>query len=126
MPASPPTRLLLVRHAETTWNAGERIQGQQDSPLSARGGEQAERLAERLAAAPLAAIRSSDLLRARDTAEPVAARHGLEVSEDADLREVYAGAWEGMTTTEIRRDYPEEYWRWREDSLRHRPPGGET
>jgi broad specificity phosphatase PhoE len=94
------TRLLLVRHAETDWNADGRLQGQTDRPLSDFGRRQARRLADELAAEDFEAIYSSDLARARETAEIVGARVGLPVMFDPDLREKDWGTWEGLTAVE--------------------------
>ena len=81
------TRLLLVRHGETDWNADGRLQGQTDRPLSDFGRKQARGLADELAAEGFEAIYSSDLARARETAEIIGARLGLPVELDSDLRE---------------------------------------
>lgn len=94
------TRLLLVRHGETDWNADGRLQGQTDRPLSEFGRQQARRLADELAAEDLEAIYSSDLARARETAEIVGARVGLPVMLDRGLREKDWGTWEGLTAVE--------------------------
>jgi broad specificity phosphatase PhoE len=94
------TRLLLVRHGETDWNADGRLQGQTDRPLSDFGRTQARRLADELAEEQLAAIYSSDLARARETAEIVGERLGLPVTLDPDLREKDWGTWEGLTAVE--------------------------
>jgi probable phosphoglycerate mutase len=100
------TTLLLVRHGETDWNADGRLQGQTDRPLSDFGRRQAGHLADELAAdGKLEAIYSSDLSRARETAEIVGARVGLPVTLDADLREKDWGTWEGLTPVE--RDHVE-------------------
>ena len=95
-------RMLLVRHAETDWNRERRFQGGRDVPLSATGREQAESAARLLAATPLAAVWSSPLARARDTAAIIAAPHGLEVQETAAFREMGFGEWEGLTHDEVR------------------------
>lgn len=100
------TKILLARHGETDWNRDRRVQGHTDVPLNAAGIEQAHALADELAAEPLVAVYSSDLGRARDTAAAVAARHGLPVSIDADLREKNFGSWEGLTDTEIAGRFP--------------------
>jgi broad specificity phosphatase PhoE len=94
------TRLLLVRHGETDWNADGRLQGQTDRPLSDFGRTQAHRLADALAKEELEAIYSSDLARALETAEIVAERVGLPVLLDPDLREKDWGTWEGLTAVE--------------------------
>jgi broad specificity phosphatase PhoE len=96
------TTLLLVRHGETDWNAERRWQGHADVPLNARGHAQAQTLAEQLAAQPVDAIYASDLSRARDTAAAVAARLGVEVVVDPDLREIDVGPIEGLTAEEAR------------------------
>jgi broad specificity phosphatase PhoE len=94
------TNLLLVRHGETDWNADGRLQGQTDRPLSDFGRAQARRLADELAEETLDAIYSSDLARARETAEIVGERLGLPVSLDPGLREKDWGTWEGLTAVE--------------------------
>jgi broad specificity phosphatase PhoE len=94
------TRLLLVRHGETDWNADGRLQGQTDRPLSDFGRRQARQLADELADEELEAIYSSDLSRARETAEIVGERLGLPVVLDPDLREKDWGTWEGLTAVE--------------------------
>jgi broad specificity phosphatase PhoE len=94
------TELLLVRHGETDWNADGRLQGQTDRPLSDFGRRQAKLLAEVLQGEELQAIYSSDLARARETAEIVAERLRLPVVLDPDLREKDWGTWEGLTAVE--------------------------
>ncbi len=95
------TTLLLVRHGETDWNAGRRWQGHTDVPLNDRGRAQAAALAEELAADPPQAIYTSDLSRARDTAEIVAARLGVPVIVEPRLREIDVGSREGLTAEEV-------------------------
>jgi broad specificity phosphatase PhoE len=94
------TTLLLVRHGETDWNADGRLQGQTDRPLSDFGRRQARQLAGELEGEKLEAIYSSDLSRARETAEILGERLGLPVVLDADLREKDWGTWEGLTAGE--------------------------
>ncbi len=94
------TRLLLVRHGETDWNAGGRLQGQTDRPLSEFGRRQARELAEKLAGEQIDAVYASDLSRARETAETIGARLGLPVALDPDLREKDWGTWEGLSAVE--------------------------
>jgi broad specificity phosphatase PhoE len=123
---APHTELILVRHGETAWNSGHRVQGHTDVPLSDRGRLQAARLAPRLAREPIRAFYTSDLARAIATAEPAAAQMGLIPVTSAAFREADYGAWEGLTVDEIAARYPEEYAHWRHDSARHRPPEGES
>jgi broad specificity phosphatase PhoE len=94
------TTLLLVRHGETDWNAAGRLQGQTDRPLSEFGRGQARKLAGELVGEELEAIYSSDLSRARETAEIIGERLGLPVVLDPDLREKDWGTWEGLTSAE--------------------------
>jgi broad specificity phosphatase PhoE len=106
--------LLLARHGQTDWNAERRWQGHTDRPLSERGREQAEALAERLAGVELVAVYSSDLSRARDTAAVVAERQALEVRASPELREVDVGSWAGLTRAEAEARFPEAFARWQE------------
>jgi broad specificity phosphatase PhoE len=94
------TTLLLVRHGETDWNAEGRLQGHTDRPLNDHGRSQAKDLAERLAGEGADAIYTSDLVRAKETAEIVGERLGLTVVVDPDLREKDWGTWEGLTGDE--------------------------
>ena len=125
MKLEPVTQVVLVRHGETEWNRDQRVQGHLDVPLSERGVEQAERLAAWIKDEPTDAVLTSDLQRARVTAEILAAGR-VPVLLEARLREGRFGLFEGLTGAEARASYPEEYRAWREDAIRHRPPGGET
>jgi broad specificity phosphatase PhoE len=119
------TRLLLWRHGLTEWNAAGRIQGQLDAPLAEEGIRQAEKAASVLAGLEPTAIVSSDLSRARRTAEELAARTGLTVSTDVALRERHWGDWQGSTHAELQVDDPERYAAWR-DGGRIEVPGAES
>ena len=120
------TTLLLVRHGETDWNRGGRWQGHADAPLNERGREQARALADELGGQHVAAVYSSDLARARETAEIIAARLGRPVAVDPRLREVDVGGWSGLTTEEIRERFPEEVGRWLDSDPAHTFDGGES
>lgn len=120
------TRLILIRHAETDWNVEGRYQGQSDVPLNERGRMQADKMAQSLAPAGLAAIYSSDLARAQETAEALARATALPVRIDPRLREIDQGEWEGMPFTDILARYPQELARRRDDPLAAAAPGGET
>jgi broad specificity phosphatase PhoE len=106
------TTILLARHGESDWNRSEQWQGLADRPLTELGREQARTLAARLHDVELDAIYSSDLQRARDTAQVVAHDHGLEVMEVPALREVDVGSWSGLTRTEAQTRFPDGYARW--------------
>jgi 2,3-bisphosphoglycerate-dependent phosphoglycerate mutase len=108
------TTLILARHGETDWNRDGRFQGHADPPLNDRGRAQARDLAAALADEPIEAVYSSDLLRAHETAQIVAASKGLSVVVDPDLRERDVGAWSGLTLPEIEERYPEELRAFRE------------
>ena len=105
--------LLLARHGQSDWNAARRWQGFADRRLTEKGRAQAVELAERLADIALDAVYSSDLRRARETAEAVARAQGLEVQTDPRLREVNVGSWEGLTREEAEQRFPEGFRRWR-------------
>jgi len=120
------TRIVLIRHGETAWNRATRIQGHTDIPLSPLGLAQAERLAQALADEPLAALYSSDLSRARQTAEAVARVQGLSLHLDAGLRERAFGRFEGLSWEEIDRGYPEDAARWRKREPDFPVGGGES
>ena len=105
------TKLLLVRHGETDWNRDGRWQGGSDTQLNDLGREQARALAEELDG-EIDVLYSSDLARARETAEIVAAKLGLEVRLDPRLRERGFGSWEGLTTIEIEERFADAHRRW--------------
>lgn len=125
-PAKPTTHLVLIRHGETDWNVTGRWQGQADVPLNSHGMQQAQEMAQSLADRGLDAIYSSDLLRARQTAEPVGQIAGLQVHYDARLREIDQGLWEGLLLSEIRTRYASIYEQRNTDPWKVAPPGGET
>ena len=101
-------RLLLIRHAESQGNFEHRLQGRCEFPLTAKGTQQAEALASRLATEPLAAIYSSPIGRALQTAEIIAAKPGLDVAQESGFQEYDFGeAVSGLTWDEIRKRNPE-------------------
>jgi probable phosphoglycerate mutase len=116
----------LIRHAQTDWNVEGRYQGQADMPLNATGLAQANMAVEKLAGFHFDALYSSDLLRARQTAQAISMKLGLKVSLDTRLREINLGEWQGQLFTEIREKYPTEMSVRRADPENSRPPGGET
>ena len=107
-----PTTIVLARHGETDWNRDGRFQGQADPPLNEHGREQARQLAERLSVQRFAALYSSPLRRARETADIVAGRLGLAVVPVDDLQEIDVGSWSGFTRHEVQSRFPAAYARW--------------
>jgi glucosyl-3-phosphoglycerate phosphatase len=105
-------RIVLLRHGRTEWNATRRYQGQADPPLDEVGRAQAIEVASLIAAMRPDLLVSSDLLRARQTAEKVASLTGLELGLDARLRERNLGHWQGLTREEVASRYPEEFAEW--------------
>jgi broad specificity phosphatase PhoE len=126
-PGDRPGAVLLARHGETDDNIEPiRVQGFRDTPLNDTGRRQAAELAERVASAGIVSLWSSDLSRARETAEIVGARLGLEPRLDPRLREANRGEWEGRLFIDIERDDPEGYAAWRRAGDGFRFPGGES
>ena len=119
----PTTRILLARHGETEWNRLGRWQGHADPPLNDAGRAQAATLAAQLIGDGIAAVYSSDLRRASETARIVANRLGLDVTEDPALREIDVGSWSGLTRDEGRERFPEGFARWLSGEIGH---DGET
>ena len=105
------TRLCIVRHGETAWNAEHRVQGQLDVPLNAIGQAQALAASKILSREKFDAIYSSDLSRARQTAEPTANLLSMPVLLEKDLRERHYGIFERLTYAEVKVRYPEDYAR---------------
>jgi glucosyl-3-phosphoglycerate phosphatase len=120
------TRLVLVRHGQTAWNLDGRAQGHTDVGLDETGHAQAEVLAPYVAAMSPTALWTSDLARARETAEYVAAATGLEMRLDRRLREFDAGERSGLTTLEFAERFPEAYDAWRDGHITGHVPGAET
>ena len=120
-------RVLLVRHGETVWNQENRWQGQADTPLSQTGYDQARQLAQRFwnEERPIQAIYTSDLSRARDTADILGQVLGVTPLETAAWREMDIGTWSGLTTSEVATRHAEEWARLRQGEDLPRG-GGET
>jgi probable phosphoglycerate mutase len=117
------TRLLCIRHAQSVWNADGRWQGQADPPLSDQGRADAHAAAGTLDGA-VERVVSSDLLRARETAEIVGRTLDLGAVEiDPDLREIDIGEWSGLTRDEIEERWPGGIEGWRRGDFS--PPGAE-
>ena len=104
--------IILIRHGETAWNAERRLQGHLDIPLNAEGERQARLLAEALAPESIDLIVSSDLQRARQTAQAVAGLRGMPVNVEPGLRERCYGGFEGLLYSEIEQRFPAEFAAW--------------
>jgi len=118
-------RLVMLRHGQTEYNAGSRMQGQLDTDLTDLGRDQAIAAAEVLAKRQPLAIVSSDLRRALDTAVALGERAGIPVTVDARLRETHLGDWQGLTHLEVDAVAPGARLAWRDDA-RWAPHGGES
>lgn len=118
-------RLIMMRHGQTTYNAGRRMQGQLDTPLSEAGLAQAHAAADWLDGSDIVKIVSSDLSRARTTAEIIGQKLGLEVETDSRLRETHLGSWQGMTHAEVDEAFEGARVAWRHDPA-WTPPSGES
>ena len=120
-------KMILVRHGQTAWNAQQKYQGHTDIPLDTTGRQQAARVADYLCGREsIAALYSSDLSRARETAEIIGRRIDFPVKVDRRLRELNFGVWEGLTFNEVYRDYPKEFDTWFQHTARFKVPGGES
>jgi probable phosphoglycerate mutase len=120
------TELILLRHGETDWNRELRFQGHVDVSLNAIGLEQARRLAQRLAGETAHHIYVSDLMRARQTADPVSHQLGLPAVSDAALREQSFGRVDGMRVDDIKAQYPQAWEGWLQFHADYSMPEGET
>ncbi len=120
------TTLVLIRHGQTDWNVEGRWQGQADPPLNDTGRAQARRVAEYQSQFGFAALYSSDLRRAMETAQIIGAELGMEVIPEPRLREINLGKWQGMLSADIQAQYPDEFRRWHHEPWGVQPPDGET
>jgi probable phosphoglycerate mutase len=120
------TTLIVIRHGETPWNRERRMQGTTDTPLSDVGRAQARALGQRLADRAFAALYSSDLTRARDTARAIAELAGRDIVTDPRLQERRFGIFEGLTAAEIMSRYPDEHARFVSRDPDYAVPGGES
>ena len=120
------TTLIVIRHGETAWNREKRMQGTTDTQLSDMGREQARALGRRLAGRGFAALYTSDLARARDTARAIAEHTGRDPLMDPRLQERRFGIFEGLTAEEIIARYPEEHARFASRDPDYAVPGGES
>jgi len=122
-----PLKLILVRHGETSWNQGHRIQGgDSDIELNETGLEQARRLGAFLENEPVAVVLSSPLRRAAATAQVIAGRHGLQVEIDQRLKELRVGDLEGMSYSNLRTTFSQFLMQWWQDGGTVKLPNGES
>lgn len=121
-----PVDLVLVRHGQTVLNRQQRVQGRSDSPLDETGRAQANLLASSLARIPVRAVFSSPLRRATETANAIAARHGIDVQMEEGLIEMDVGELDGVTYREMRVRFGDFLKAWNRDAGSVRMPGGET
>lgn len=120
------TRIILVRHGETTWNAEGRYQGQIDTPLSERGWEQGRKVAAALSTIKLDAVYATPLSRSFETAKLCATHHELPVVIREKLTEINHGEWEGLLADEVKIKWPNELENWRTTVIDVQMPGGEN
>jgi alpha-ribazole phosphatase len=120
-------RIWLARHALTDWNTQQRFCGHSDVPLSAQGHVQARWLAQRLQEEKISTVYTSDLTRARETAEIIASRRtqAVPVKVSAAWREMDFGAWEGLTYAEIAEQFKDQLGFFT-DPAQYSPPNGES
>ena len=117
---------LIVRHGETEWNVGGRIQGHTDIPLSKTGERQSQLLARRLSRFPIDAAYSSDLERCVGTVREILKERPVPLHTTPQLREYHQGVFEGLTVEETKCRYPEQYAASLVKDLDFAPPGGES
>jgi probable phosphoglycerate mutase len=120
------TQLFTIRHGETPWNAEGRLQGHVNIPLAPKGFQQAHALAKSLKSYQFSAIYSSDLDRAYQTAECIAALHNIPIRTDVRLREKNLGVFQGLTRSEIAQHFPEEFQKYEKNHPDYQVPQGES
>jgi len=120
------TRLYLVRHAQTAWNAEGRFQGQSDVPLSQAGVDDCLEARSAVQGLDLTAAYSSPLSRAKDTASSILHNQDIELHFRPDLMEINLGDLEGVYATEAREDFPEVLKQWKEAPSKVQMPKGES
>lgn len=120
------TKMIFVRHGESTGNINNVFYGHTDGGLTELGRKQAESTAEYLKNYKIDAAYASDLIRAFETAEIIAKPHKLKVIPDKNLREIYAGKWENIAFSALPELYPNEYEIWKHDMWKVKLPEGES
>lgn len=119
-------RIYFVRHGQTAWNKAKIFRGRRDIPLDEQGRLEAACAARALCGVSLAAVYSSPLSRARETAEAIAAGHGLAVIVDEAFTDIDYGEWTEYWDIEARRKFGGQYRQWKESPHRVKFPGGES
>ena len=120
------TRIIAIRHGETAWNVGGRVQGHLDIGLNDKGRWQAQQAAQALAGEPIQALYASDLWRTYDTALSIASATGLTIQTDEGLRERCFGVFEGKTFAEVEAVWPDQAFNWRKRVPDFAPECGES
>lgn len=120
------TELYLLRHGKTEWNKNSIIQGQTDTKLNENGLKAASRAVDLFKEIELDFIYSSDLKRARKTAQFIAQDKNLAIRESSKIREIAFGDWEGLKYSQIKDKFPQRAVAWEEDPLQNSPNGGEN
>lgn len=120
------TRVILVRHGQTEWNRVHRFRGRVDIELNKTGHRQAQAVAERLSRYEIAALYSSPLQRALQTAQPIAETCGLEAQPLEGIIDIDYGAWAGLSPEEAATQYPHLFETWRSAPERAELPQGES
>ncbi|MEW6087899.1 MAG: histidine phosphatase family protein [bacterium] len=118
-------KIYLIRHGESVLNGRNVIQGQSDPPLSKTGVDQVELLAKSLTKEKFNFLYTSELMRAKQTAEVLSKDLGLPISFHKDLAEIFLGEWEGKTPEEVNREYNSGYEKWRKNPTKTLIPGAE-
>lgn len=119
-------KIYLTRHGQTEWNLQKRMQGWFDSPLTQEGQQAAIALGRRLAQIPFSAIYASSSGRTVDTAKFICCERQIPIFFKQQLREINVGEWQGMTDSEIRRTYPEQYHHYYNHPTEYKSEEGET
>lgn len=120
------TRVFLVRHGQTEWNAQLIFRGRKDIPLNERGRREARAIAEALKQCSIDGVYTSPLSRAVETARPIATVFKLEVEIVQELTDISYGAWEGLAHQEVKKRYPDQYDQWENSPDLVTFPRGET
>ncbi len=120
------TRMIFVRHGESTGNLLRRFYGHTDGELTEKGIEQAKIAAEYLKSVHIDTAYASDLIRAYETGRIICEPHGITPIPDKELREIFAGEWENLVFEEIFEKFPDGFGVWCNDLAACRPDGGES